>query len=861
MNSFISKGSEWRRWDLHFHTPSSFDYHNKSITNEEIITTLKNNNISVVAITDHHFIDVNRIKELQRLGHEYSITVLPGIECCSELGGSQPIHFIGIFSEKDDVVKIWDTIKIKAGIQNTLDKKKDIEKIYCKFEDTCKCIQELGGIITLHAGTKTNTVEAINNNFLTNQEFKTDILSNFNPILEVNKTKNIDEYNKIVFPKIGFNLPVIICSDNHNVKDYHVNEITWIKADPTFEGLKQVLYEPKERVRVQSTQPDDRPNYSYISKIELKDDTCWNQDLYLNKNLNVIIGGRSTGKSTLLTSIARKFQKDEKNLPKNDTTSFINLLKDKIEIYWGNGTSDYNKEVCFIEQNEMIKIAQSEKEKKAFLEQFMYDNDRKRIFDNYHFFIKENSIKIQTNIANLFMEYNDENSLLDEIKTIGKRKEIEEEKTKLDNEKKEILSQLQFDESILKNFEEIQDRFSQLNEKEKLLDNTKKELVEIVSENIFYHRDIVLWGDVDDNYEQKLKTKIDELDEKVNKTLKTFIFSLINEIEEDINQINNKKDIMKKSESYIIGNNYLENNKKISILNSKINIEEQKIKQIKEKEEKINLKKKRINQLSKDIINKFLLFKEKNEELINQISFESSEIEFFVTNSFNSDKLYEFLSLSFDMRGNNPINNVINMLEKGNHDELLQFIEDINKKDKKYSLKPTTNKEEFLKSLFSTNWYDYQYDIKYEEDTFSKMSPGKQAFIILRLLLNVSTKDCPILIDQPEDSLDNRAIYHELVKYIRQTKTKRQLILVTHNPNIVVGSDAELVIVANQHGSTNKNSNEYKFQYKSGSLESDNKEKDTNITLDKMNIREHICDILEGGKEAFEHREKKYGFK
>lgn len=90
-------GSEWRIWDLHFHTPASYDYKNKAVTNEEIIDILASNNVSVVAITDHHIIDVARIKQLQSLGVNKNITVLPGIEFCSELGGSESVHFIAIF--------------------------------------------------------------------------------------------------------------------------------------------------------------------------------------------------------------------------------------------------------------------------------------------------------------------------------------------------------------------------------------------------------------------------------------------------------------------------------------------------------------------------------------------------------------------------------------------------------------------------------------------------------------------------------------------------------------------------------------------------------------------------------------------
>jgi len=159
------------------------------------------------------------------------------------------------------------------------------------------------------------------------------------------------------------------------------------------------------------------------------------------------------------------------------------------------------------------------------------------------------------------------------------------------------------------------------------------------------------------------------------------------------------------------------------------------------------------------------------------------------------------------------------------------------------------------------NWYTITYDLLYQEDDFASMSPGKQAFVILKLLLEFSSRKCPILIDQPEDSLDNRAIYSELVSYLKTKKKERQIILVSHNPNVVVGSDAEQVIVANQNGIKTINQDNIKFQYISGSLENSSpKIVDETCILLSQGIREHVCDILEGGKEAFNRREKKYGF-
>ena len=78
----------------------------------------------------------------------------------------------------------------------------------------------------------------------------------------------------------------------------------------------------------------------------------------------------------------------------------------------------------------------------------------------------------------------------------------------------------------------------------------------------------------------------------------------------------------------------------------------------------------------------------------------------------------------------------------------------------------------------------------------------------------------------------------------------------------MVSADAENVIVANQEGKNSKNRDGVKFQYINGSLENTNpKDPEKHMILESQGIREHVCEILEGGKEAFEGREKKYGFK
>lgn len=125
------------------------------------------------------------------------------------------------------------------------------------------------------------------------------------------------------------------------------------------------------------------------------------------------------------------------------------------------------------------------------------------------------------------------------------------------------------------------------------------------------------------------------------------------------------------------------------------------------------------------------------------------------------------------------------------------------------------------------------------------------------MILEFSKDKKPVIIDQPEDSLDNRAIYNDLTDYLKRKKRERQIILVTHNPNIVVGADAENVIVANQHSGDNPNVNNEKFDYVNGALEETSSELSC-YTLKNKGIREHVLEILEGGRDAFDKREQKY---
>ena len=193
-----------------------------------------------------------------------------------------------------------------------------------------------------------------------------------------------------------------------------------------------------------------------------------------------------------------------------------------------------------------------------------------------------------------------------------------------------------------------------------------------------------------------------------------------------------------------------------------------------------------------------------------------------------------------------------------NYDELISNISKMFNEimNSEYRIK-TIGKKEAVKKLLNDYW-----EITYKNDKLGEMSTGKASFVILMLIIGLSKSKSPILIDQPEDNLNNRSVSENIISYLRNKKIERQIILVTHNANIVVNADAENVIVANQKGQNDKETSSiYKFDYINGAIENTfaKIEAETDL-LKSMGIKENIADIVEGGKEAFKNRERKYGF-
>ena len=149
----------------------------------------------------------------------------------------------------------------------------------------------------------------------------------------------------------------------------------------------------------------------------------------------------------------------------------------------------------------------------------------------------------------------------------------------------------------------------------------------------------------------------------------------------------------------------------------------------------------------------------------------------------------------------------------------------------------------FAQWLFSTDHIDINYGIEYDGVDIRKLSPGTRGIVLLLLYLALDDGDGrPLIIDQPEENLDPKSVFEELVGLFIEAKSNRQVIMVTHNANLVINTDADQIIIAESgphpHGALPP------ITYQSGGLEN-------------AEIRKAVCDILEGGEGAFQERARR----
>lgn len=142
--------------------------------------------------------------------------------------------------------------------------------------------------------------------------------------------------------------------------------------------------------------------------------------------------------------------------------------------------------------------------------------------------------------------------------------------------------------------------------------------------------------------------------------------------------------------------------------------------------------------------------------------------------------------------------------------------------------------------IFGLEFLEPRYSLVFQDTQIEQLSPGQRGALLLIFYLLVDKGQLPIILDQPEENLDNETVFRLLVPVLSEAKKKRQIIMVTHNPNLAVVCDAEQIIYANFSRSDN-----FTISYQAGAIENDE-------------INRRVVTVLEGTKPAFDNRSGKY---
>ncbi len=961
MENNYSKGAEWRKWDLHFHTPSSYDYHNKPASNFDIIEELAKNRISVVAITDHHIIDVERIKSLQLLGGEKCITILPGIEFLSDARGSEPIHFIGIFAEDCNLEYVWGQLQNKTEIRKIISESKEPNEVYCDLIDTINLIHELGGIVTIHSGKKHSSIETITNALQHTMAQKTDIAKNVD-IYELGQSSDQKGYIDVVFPAIGKRLPMIIGSDNHKISDYTLKSNCWIKADPTFDGLRQVINEPEGRVFI-----GDQPSVfnrvitnrtKYIKELNISQVVGydgrygkWFDDVKipLNSELVAIIGNKGSGKSAIADMIA--LCGDCNN---HDDFSFLRKKKFRdgkhaknftASLHWESGKDvqrnlDDNadegaiEEVKYLPQGQFERLTNevsSTEEFKNEIEKVVFTHIAESERYNTSTFsdlVQYQKRSVDAEIESLIKDLNQINAdiiLLESKENPAYKAELTKKKGKKEEELQALIEppivsdpnedplKKKANEEQLKELARLKENIAGLETQQKETEGNKKQLLldlqllkqirkEIefkaseIQQYINSKNEALISIGVDITKAFLLKTDYSQFDsiiqvkEQKLSELKALLGEgelIETEIAKSIPIMLNAAQKMLESEQtklgteqkayqqYLLAKAVWEKKKKEirgdantpdTIEFYKLEIEYIETNLSIELDEDYLLRKEKLKEIFKrklDVINIYKAVKnridsviDENKELLKTypINIEASlalKPEFILKfmSFINKQKAGTFRNIN---DGEIQLKQIISGVDFDKEDDVVSFLDSIIKALKEDQREGQDNNQyrfvgdqvseikEFYTYLFSLDFLDYNYQLKQGDKKLEQLSPGERGALLLIFYLILDKNDIPLIIDQPEDNLDNYSVANILVPFIREAKKKRQIIMVTHNPNLAVVADAEQVIFANL-----EKENENKFSFISGSIE--NKE-----------VNKCIVKVLEGAMPAFNKRKQKY---
>lgn len=876
-------GSQWAKWDLHIHSNAS----DGNGTPQQIIEKAKEKGLSVIALTDHH--TVKNIDEIKKLGNENNITVISGIEFRTEYG-SKSVHMIGLFPDEYNGIKLTqqalnDLILVPLNLSETIIKTKGKEEdsaltdeqafkkgmflVQVNFKEAAELVHKYGGLISVHAGNKANSIEEMKHEGRGASNVK-DVVDSLGPVknellkyyIDICELGSLQDKNASFYIS-EFGKPAIVASDAHRIDE--VGKLyTWIKADKTFEGLRQIVYEPELCARIQENMPDNKSDYQVIDAIKIVGEDFGEQVIPFNQDLNVIIGGRSSGKSILLGCIAKLA--NYSGLVKLENEAYNKYIDDIIEnmkLKWRDDTEGLVHKVEYFPQSYINKLASTSKETIVLIEKILKEDEKRReVFETYNNCNSKNMFEITNEIENYFKLFYKLEEMQEEAKEIGDIRGVQKEIAKIESEISQVKSnsstKISEDDEIL--YDELKKEKEILYQEIVSFESAQKQLEEI--KNFLLVREIKteLIG-LPEAVKSVIISGYDELVEATQKRWEELVSNEENNLKALVADKKQRIKVIESDVKYVNGEKYYKENETIKQMSIRLSEERKK----EERLTKINTKQTEIIEqisLSKErIFEKQRMYYELGQQICGQIQLEKDELSIMPKLSYNQEKLQMFVDSYLNAR--NPLAKAMQEADIIDNESLINVLTNAFDNIVKgiVPLKGGKDKKQAAVELLSTNYYYFMYNVVYQGDTLSSMSEGKKAFVILRLLLDFDENKYPILIDQPEDDLDNRAIYNDLVTYIRNKKLERQIILVTHNPNITVGTDAEEIIVANQHGAHTENQDGVKFEYRSGAIENSYKRDGTKTVLLSQGIREHVCDLLEGGDIAFKKRESKYGLK
>lgn len=933
------RGSEWNRWDLHVHTASSYDYKYKGNDADDLLCqTLRQNNIKAVAITDHFKIDKARIENIRTKAPE--IVFFPGVELRTDKGANN-LHLILVFSEKSDLKVLSEDFD--AIMRRDKAKSKDSDDtIYWEFKDIVDFAKSHDALISIHAGHKTNGIDKEITNALPVQEaIKSDIADSIH-FFEIGQKRDIQDYEQHVFKDIDPK-PLIMCSDSHSPQEYTVKECLWIKADLTFSGLKQCLYQPMERVFIGNVPPVlDRVKKNKQNNIlsiactridkPVNKESCWfDFDIPLNPSMVAIIGNKGSGKSAFSDIIG--------HLCRCNTMGSASFLNDvRFRKIPKNYANDYSATLTWLDDEARVSLLSANSEDSSIEDaQYLPQKYIEDVCNDFGDIFQREIDKVIFSYVDK-AERGDAQNLNNLVKLKSKSLEIrfQDERIKLENinsriitlEKKKTNEYRKATEDCLKNAEETlkrhekskpieikkpdqketdtgyQDKLNSLNESiQEKKDEIKKATDRIVAINSFISdvQAVIAHLSLLETQFEVTKKQIDELIEKYNlektkcitelTTPKAFLAEQIGRAEEEKKTIQTSISAEKDGLSAILSRLEVEketlissadgeekqyqkfladanewNEKQAEIIGDKdsegsIEFYKHELDYIKTKlgpeyEALITERKSITTRLYEGIIELSSIYESIYAPVQGEITQLLGDLEdgvvfqaeVFLKDTNIAQTILNFINQRYNGkygRSHNSLQEIESRIREtdfGSQESVLSFVldmADIISNDFETADKRVPKRQEFYDFIFGLEYIGVNFKLKMGGRSLEELSPGERGIVLLIFYLALSKESKPIIIDQPEDNLDNQSVYSKLVPCICRAKQKRQVIIVTHNPNIAVACDAEQIVFCE------KDKDSSQIRYEAGAIEN-------------PKMRDHVVDVLEGTMPAFDLRRLKY---